>query len=62
VQEQIISNNSLFSLAKYIGGLAKKDNKVSYHESKLTKALHGVLQNEEKDCEVVVLTHVYPVE
>lgn len=62
IQEQIISNNSLFSLAKYIGGLTKKDTKVSFHESKLTKALHGILQNEEKPCQVSFITHIYPVE
>lgn len=36
-------------MSKYLGGLAKKELSVSYHESKLTKALHGVLQNDEKD-------------
>ncbi|CDW90581.1 UNKNOWN [Stylonychia lemnae] len=62
IQEQIIANNTLFALSKYLGGLTKKDNNASYHESKLTKALHGVLQNDEKECQVVFLGHIYPVE
>eukprot|EP00347_Sterkiella_histriomuscorum_P016482 403353010 len=49
VQEQIIANNSLFSLSKYLSGLAKNDQNVSYHESRLTKSLHGILQNDEKN-------------
>ena len=62
LQDQIIQNNQLFSLAKYLGALSKKEPSASYHDSKLSKALHGVLQNEEKDVQVAFLGHIYPVE
>jgi len=41
-------------LAKYIGGLAKNDKSVSYHESKITEVLHGVLSGAEKVAQVVL--------
>lgn len=52
----------MFSLSKYLGSLAKGEKSIAFNESKLAKALHGIVDNHEKTCSVVFLAHLYPVE